>query len=146
LFIVTLLATAALAGACGSDDQTTTTAAPSADETTTTAAASGPIVPAGFPVTLTDDIGVEVTIPTEPMRIVSTAPANTETLFALGLKERIVGVHLSGRLPARSRRRGQGGRFPGNTEAVMALSPDLVVGLCRQARGGWPRCSRPGLR
>lgn len=128
LLLVTLLATATLAGGCGSNDQTTTTAAPPAEETTTTAAASGPIVPGGFPVVLTDDLGVEVTIPTEPMRIVSTAPANTEMLFALGLNERIVGVTSLDDYPPEAADVAKVGDFQVNTEAVMALSPDLVVG------------------
>ena len=33
-----------------------------------------------------------MTIEAKPMRIVSTAPANTEMLFALGLGDRVVGV------------------------------------------------------
>lgn len=36
-------------------------------------------------VTVVDDFGRVVTIPSKPMRIVSTAPSITETLFALGL-------------------------------------------------------------
>ena len=43
-------------------------------------------------VTVVDDFGREVLIPHEPKRIVSTAPSITETLFALGLEDRVVGV------------------------------------------------------
>jgi iron complex transport system substrate-binding protein len=43
-----------------------------------------------FPVTVTDDTGVKVTIPTKPMRIVSLDPRDTETLFALNLESRVV--------------------------------------------------------
>jgi len=46
---------------------------------------------AAFPVTLTDDEGTVVEIPAEPQRIVSLTPAATETLFALGLGDRVVG-------------------------------------------------------
>jgi iron complex transport system substrate-binding protein len=43
-----------------------------------------------FPVTITDDLGTKTTIPREPKRLVSLDPRDTETLFALGLENRIV--------------------------------------------------------
>ncbi len=46
---------------------------------------------AAFPVTLTDDEGTTVEIAAEPEVIVSLTPAATETLFALGVGDRIVG-------------------------------------------------------
>ncbi|HEU4356473.1 MAG TPA: hypothetical protein VFT27_12865, partial [Actinomycetota bacterium] len=49
-------------------------------------------VQAAFPLTLVDDDGIEVTIEAEPQRIVTFAPSMTETLFALGAGDRIVGV------------------------------------------------------
>lgn len=50
-----------------------------------------PTAAAAFPVTLTDDEGTEVTIAAEPTKIVSLTPAATETLFALGVGDRMVG-------------------------------------------------------
>jgi iron complex transport system substrate-binding protein len=44
-----------------------------------------------FPPTITDDEGTSVEIAAEPAKIVSLTPAATETLFALGLGDRIVG-------------------------------------------------------
>lgn len=44
------------------------------------------------PGTITDDQGRRVYLESEPMRIVSHVPAITETLFALGQEDRIVGV------------------------------------------------------
>jgi len=52
---------------------------------------SGPSSTA-FPITITDDDGVEVTIASEPRRIVTFAPSATEIVFALGLGDRLVGV------------------------------------------------------
>jgi len=49
------------------------------------------VAAAAFPVTITDDEGTAVTIPAEPRRIVSLTPAITESLFALGVGDRIVG-------------------------------------------------------
>lgn len=43
-----------------------------------------------FPVTITDDEGTAVEIPAEPQHIVSLTPAATETLFALGVADRVV--------------------------------------------------------
>jgi cobalamin transport system substrate-binding protein len=44
-----------------------------------------------FPLTITDDEGTQVEIAEEPDSIVSLTPATTETLFALGVGDRIVG-------------------------------------------------------
>ncbi len=54
-------------------------------------ASPAPSMAAAFPVTVTDDEGTIVTIPAEPQRVVSLTPAITETLFALGVGDRIVG-------------------------------------------------------
>lgn len=59
-----------------------------------TAVASPSAVPSqapAFPLTVTDDEGVTVELPAEPQKIVSLTPAVTETLFALGAGDRIVG-------------------------------------------------------
>ena len=45
-----------------------------------------------FPLTVTDDLGRDVTIKTKPERIVSLLPSNTEILFAVGAGEQVVGV------------------------------------------------------
>jgi iron complex transport system substrate-binding protein len=81
-----------------------------------------------FPVTVTDDNQESVTIEAEPMRIVSTAPANTETLFALGLGDRVVGVTSLDDYPPEVADIEKIGDFQPNPEAITALSPDLVVG------------------
>ncbi|MBS3956473.1 MAG: cobalamin-binding protein [Clostridiales bacterium] len=81
-----------------------------------------------FPVTVTDDTGREVTIETEPARIVSLAPANTEILAELGLLDRIVGVTSYDDYPAEVADIEVVGDFVGpNLEAVAAADPDLVV-------------------
>jgi iron complex transport system substrate-binding protein len=85
----------------------------------------------GFPVTLTDDEGVEVTLEDPPDRIVTFAPSHTEILFALGLGDRVVGV--SGEFddfpPAAADIEhvgGAGGVEP-NIETVVSLEPDVVL-------------------
>lgn len=112
-------ASALLAG-CGSADT---------EQTTTSAASTGiTLTEATFPVTVTDDLGTSVTIKAKPMRIVSTAPASTETLFALGVGDRVVGVTSLDDYPPEVANIAKIGDFQANTEAIMALSPDLVVG------------------
>lgn len=65
---------------------------------------------------------------TAPQRIVSLAPSLTETLFALGLGERVVGVTRYCAHPPEVRRLPQvGGHLDPSYEAIVALAPDLAV-------------------
>jgi iron complex transport system substrate-binding protein len=48
--------------------------------------------PEPFPATLVDDVGRELVLDAEPMRIVSLAPSNTEIVCALDACDRLVGV------------------------------------------------------
>ena len=149
ILLVALLLALLLAGSpavvgCGSDEADTanstvsttaapvpTTAAPvstTAAPVSTTAPTLAEPVEGTFPVTVTDDNGNTVTIPAKPERIVSTAPANTETLFALGVGDRVVGVNSLDDYPPEVAEIARIGDYQANTEAIMALSPDLVVG------------------
>jgi len=93
--------------------------------------ASGP----GFPVTLTDDDGVEVTLDAPPQRIVTFAPSNTEIVFALGLGDRLVGVSgpYDDYPPAARRIEEVGGAgdfgVDPNVEKVVSLQPDLLLAI-----------------
>jgi len=86
-----------------------------------------------FPLTITDDDGVEVTISDEPDRIVTFAPSMTEIVFALGLGDRLVGV--SGPYddyPAEAKdieEVGGAGDFgvDPTIEKVVSLEPDLFL-------------------
>ncbi len=63
-----------------------------------------------------------------PQRIVSLAPSLTETLFALGLGERVVGVTRYCANPPEVQSLPQvGGFLDPNFEAIVSLEPDLVV-------------------
>ena len=102
------------------------TAGPGAGATGTTGVAE-------FPVTITDDDGFEITIPEEPQRIVTFAPSMTETVFALGVGDRLVGVSGSfDDFPAQAQgieQVGGAGEFgvDPNLENVIALEPDLFL-------------------
>jgi len=67
-------------------------------------------------------------LPQHPQRIISLAPSITETLFALGLGDRVVGVTRYCVYPPEVRLKPKlGGLMDPNFEAVVALRPDLVI-------------------
>lgn len=79
-----------------------------------------------------------------PQRIVSTAPSITETLYALGLGDRVVGVTTFCRYPPDAARKPKIGNYlRPDVEAILALRPDLVIAersMIRQA------LALPGLK
>ncbi len=116
--LLALVLALALAG-CGG---TSETAAPE------TGAPEAQAPAPAFPVTVTDDAGREVTVESEPQRIVSLAPANTEIVSALGLIDRLVGVTSFDDYPPEVASIDIVGDFASpNLEAVAAAEPDLVL-------------------
>ena len=64
----------------------------------------------------------------QPQRIVSTSPSITETLFALALGDRVVGVSQHCHYPPEADRRPRVGSYlKPNLEAIVGLRPDLVI-------------------
>lgn len=97
--------------------------APSAAGTDATAAD-----PVAATVTRTDALGRAVRVPVRPQRIVSLAPALTETLFAVGADAQVVGVTRYCNHPAEAAGRTVVGGFADpDVERVVALRPDLVL-------------------
>ncbi|MBN2580054.1 MAG: ABC transporter substrate-binding protein [Pirellulales bacterium] len=77
----------------------------------------------------------------EYRRIVSMAPNITETLYALGLGDRVAGVTRFCKYPPEVEKKPKiGGHFDPNFEAVLALRPGLVILLDEHVR------SLPGFR
>lgn len=72
--------------------------------------------------------GSSVTLPDDPQRIVSFSPAVTETLFELGLGDRIVGVSAFCSRPVETRNIRKVGSY-GSTriEVLEELKPDLIL-------------------
>ena len=65
-----------------------------------------------------------------PQRVVSLAPSVTETLFALGFGDRVVGVTTYCDYPAAAKRLPKIGSFINpSLEAIAAARPDLVIGV-----------------
>jgi iron complex transport system substrate-binding protein len=86
-----LLAVAACTGTPGTTSNPSATPGPSAATATASGQPTAAPSAATFPVNVTDDEGTTVEIAAEPEVIVSLTPATTETLFALGIGDRVVG-------------------------------------------------------
>ena len=80
-----------------------------------------------YPLTIKDCRGKSIRIPSEPKRIISLAPGNTEILFALGLDARIVGVTRYCNYPKAAAKKTQVGDQTTSIEKVISLKPDLVL-------------------
>lgn len=77
--------------------------------------------------TFVDDAGRKVQVKSNPTKIVSLAPSNTELLFALGLGDRVVGVTTFDDYPAEATAKAKVGGFSDvDKEKVVALAPDIV--------------------
>ncbi len=78
--------------------------------------------------TVTDEIGRSVNITPRPQRIVSLAPGITETLYALGLDDKIAGVTTFCDWPASARAKTRiGGFINPSVEKIISLKPDLIL-------------------
>ena len=77
---------------------------------------------------VTDEVGRRVTIPADVRRIVTLAPNLTETVYALGLDDRLAGDTNYCDTPAAAKSKPHVGdpQNP-NLEAIVALHPDLVL-------------------
>ena len=95
---------------------------------TTTLALAGSAAATTYPLTLTDDLNRKVTVKAEPRRIVSLLPSTSETLCALNLCDRLVGVDQYSDYPAQLKNVAKmGDLYTPNIEAIVAAKPDLVL-------------------
>ncbi len=83
-----------------------------------------------MPRTLTDQMDHKITLPEEPLRIVSLVPSQTELLFALGLDEEVVGitkfcVHPEEQFRSKPR---IGGTKEVKLDKIHELKPNLIIG------------------
>jgi iron complex transport system substrate-binding protein len=77
---------------------------------------------------VTDEMGRVIELLQPVRRIVSLAPSVTETLFALGLGDRVVGDTTYCDYPVEAKSKARvGGPIDPNIEQIAALHPDLVV-------------------
>ena len=88
-------------------------------------------------------LGTEVPVPDPPQRIVSFSPAATETLFLLGLGDKVVGVSAFCARPEAARRKRRVGSYNTVREEVLSeLRPDLVLAVTGYQREFALRLSR----
>jgi len=100
----------------------------------------------GFPMKVTDVLGRQVTINEAPQRIVSLAPDITETLFALGLGDKVVGVTQYCNYPAEAKQKPKVGGFSTpSAELVVAAKPDLVLATSIN-KDNIPQLEQAGLK
>ena len=75
-------------------------------------------------------LGTEVPVPDSPERVVSFSPAATETLFELGLGDKIVGVTAFCGRPAEARSKRRLGSYNTVREEILdELKPDLILAV-----------------
>jgi len=80
-----------------------------------------------YPLTVVDSTGTEIVLEQAPKRVVSIVPSETETLFAVGAGDLVVGVDEWSNYPEETANISKVGDVSTNIEAVAALNPDLVV-------------------
>jgi iron complex transport system substrate-binding protein len=132
VWLMMSLALAACAPAATPAPTSVPPAATAPASTATTAPAAEPTVtalPTPEPITLKDGLGRTVTLAAPAQRIITLAPSNTEILFALGAGAQMVGRDELSDYPAEAASVASIGSLFGqiNTEAIVALQPDLVL-------------------
>ncbi len=79
-------------------------------------------------VSVVDNLGRKITLPSAPQRIVSIAPSITETLFALGAGGQVVGVTDFCNYPPEAATKSRvGGVTNPSLETIISLKPDLII-------------------
>jgi iron complex transport system substrate-binding protein len=99
---------------------------PAATEATAVPATEAPV---STSMTYTDGLGREVILDAPAQRVVSLAPSLTEILFAVGADSQVIGRDDFSDYPAEALNVASIGSTYGdlNTEAILALEPDLVL-------------------
>ena len=84
---------------------------------------------------VTDDSGTDVAVPVEVDRIVTLAPNLTETVYALGLEDKLAADTTYCDVPAAAKSKPHvGGPANPNLEAIVAARPDLILATTMTSR------------
>ncbi len=84
---------------------------------------------------VTDETGRRVNVPDHPRRLISLAPSITETLYALGLGDRLAGDTDYCDYPPEAKAKPHvGAVLNPSLEKIVALKPDLVIGIAEANR------------
>ncbi len=132
-----LMATLVFAVACNDDeeaeigvDATPTAGSPAAATYSFDCEADHPGTQADagdFPVEVTDDAGVTITLDEPPSAIASLSAGHTEMLYAMGAGDQVAAVDNTSDCPATSADLPHVDASTPNVEAITALAPDLVI-------------------
>lgn len=77
-----------------------------------------------------DELGRTMTIPDRPHRVVCLTPSITDTVYALGAGNDVVGISDYTKFPAEALKKPSVGQVLNpSVEAVVALHPDLLIGV-----------------
>jgi ABC-type Fe3+-hydroxamate transport system substrate-binding protein len=80
--------------------------------------------------TLTDELGRKVVVPDHPHRIICLMPSVTDTVFALGAGDDVVGISDYTKYPAEALKKPSvGDLIKPSIETILALHPDLVINM-----------------
>ena len=120
-----LVAVLVFAAACG-DDDAGGDATPTGGATFATAT-DGPTEAPAFPLTISDDAGVELTLEEIPDSIVALAPSFVEVLFAVGAGDAIVAVDENTDYPPETESIPKISGFSPSVEGIVSFEPDLVL-------------------
>jgi iron complex transport system substrate-binding protein len=125
--MISLIGLTLLLAACA--PAATPTPAPVVTEAPATLEPTLTEAPVSEALSLTDGLGRTVELPGPAQRIVSLSPATTEILFAVGAGAQVVGRDMFSDYPAEALDAADIGGSWGeyNTEAIVSLSPDLVI-------------------
>ncbi len=78
--------------------------------------------------TVTDQLGRRITLPDDPVRVISLAPSITEIIFALNQGHRLKGVTQYSNYPPAARRLPRIGSYiHPDLERIVSLAPDLCI-------------------
>ncbi|HEX3570371.1 MAG TPA: cobalamin-binding protein [Acidobacteriaceae bacterium] len=79
--------------------------------------------------TLTDEMGRKVVVPDHPHRVICLMPTVTDTVFALGAGDDVVGISDYTKYPAAALTKPSvGDLIKPSIETILSLRPDLVIG------------------
>ena len=79
---------------------------------------------------LTDQLGRQVSLPDNPIRVVSLAPSITEIVFALGQEDRLIGATRFSDFPETAKNIPKVGSYVHlDLEKIVSLKPDLCIAI-----------------
>ena len=115
LFILSLMLTVFMVGCSSADNKESEKK--EVNETTSST----------FPIEVLDGSGEKIEIEERPESIVSLLPSNTETAYALGLGDKIIGVSDYCNFPTEAADKPKVGGLEINVEKVLELNPDILL-------------------